>query len=1009
MAKSAAAFTTAPPIIPDLSGAAGEMAARVRAFDWSATPLGPLASWPQSLRLAVGICLNSRFPMFVWWGGELINIYNDAYLPILGARHPEALGRPARETWSDIWTVVGPQARAVMERAEATWNERVALTMERHGYPEETYFTWSYSPIYDEKGGIGGVFCACVEETARVVTERERDRLLRDNETERKRFAEAFAQSPSFLAILRGPQHVFESMNAPYRRLVGDRDIIGKAVRDALPEVEGQGFFEILDRVYRTGEPFVGNAMRLHVQRRAGGPLEEAFVDFVYQPMRDSDGSVVGILAHGVDVTERQKVEARDRFLICLEDALRPLTQPAQIPATGARLLGEYLDADRCAYAEITEDPRTLDVVGDFNREVPSIIGRYALSAFGTEFTQALSQGLPFVVDDIESHQPPVESLAAYRLTQVRALIAVPLHKGGRLVAAMAVQQSVPRAWTPAQVELAAHVASRCWESMERARVERTLRESESRFRQLADAMPQIVFAAGPDGHVDYFNRQWYEYTGIPEGSTGFDSWKQVHTEEGLRRVAQAWPEALRTGQPYEIEYPLRRRDGELRWHLGRALPIRDASGKIVRWFGTNTDIHDRKQTEEALAASLEAEQQARAQSEVTSRMKDEFLATLSHELRTPLNAILGWSHMMRRENVTPQQLARGADVIERNARSQAQIIEDLLDMSAIISGKVRLDVSERLDLPAIVAAAIETTRPAADAKRITVQARVESLERLRIGGDPNRLQQVIWNLLSNAIKFTPDGGRVSVSVARVKDRVEISVADTGEGIGADFLPFVFDRFRQADATTTRRHGGLGLGLSIVKQLVELHGGKVRVESEGRGKGATFWVTLPVEVEYAASGEESRLRESLRGVDLPGEECERIHGSRILVVDDDFDARDLVKRLLEECGAQVATAASSAEAMAMLAGAGYDVLVSDIGMPGEDGHALMRRVRELAPARGGRIPAVALTAYARAEDRVKAIRAGFQMHLAKPVEPAELIAMVASLARSNPPTAGADS
>ena len=991
----------------ELRGATGEMAGRVRELDWAKTPLGPLEGWPQSLRIAVGICLTSRFPMFVWWGPEHVNIYNDAYIPILGARHPRALGRPARETWSEIWSVVGPQADAVMVAGEATWNERVLLVMERHGYPEETYFTWSYSPIYDESGGIGGVYCACVEETSRVMTERERDRLMREIETERMRLAEAFSQAPSFLAILRGPEHVFESMNERYRELIGERDVVGKTVREALPEIEGQGFFEILDRVYATGEPFVGNAMRLFVRRRKGGPLEEAFLDFVYQPMRDPEGTIAGILVHGVDVTERQRVEARDQFLISLEDALRPLAEPARITATGARLLGEYLDADRCAYAEVSEDEHTFDVVGDFNRDVPSITGRYPLAAFGEEFTRLMLAGKPYVVGDIGTHEPPLENPQAYRQAQIRAVIAVPLHKGERLVAAMAVHQATPRLWTAAQVELLGHVASRCYESMQRTRAERTLRESEAQFRQLADAMPQIVFSAGPDGHVDYFNRQWYEYTGLPEGTVGFETWKQVHTEDGLRRVAEAWPQALRTGQPYEIEYPLRRADGEYRWHLGRALPIRDASGKVVRWFGTNTDIHDRKQTEQALAASLEAEQHARSQAELASRMKDEFLATLSHELRTPLNAILGWSHMLRRENVTPEKLARGADVIERNARSQAQIIEDLLDMSAIISGKVRLNVADRIDLPAIVAAAVETTRPAADAKRIEVRAEVEPLERLRIAGDPNRLQQVVWNLLSNAIKFTPDGGCVTLKAARVAERVEISVADTGEGIGAEFLPYVFDRFRQADASTTRRHGGLGLGLSIVKQLVELHGGTVRVHSEGKGHGTTFFVTLPVDVEYPETEAEGRLRESRAGVELPREECDRIQGTRVLVVDDDPDARELVKRLLEEFGARVSVAGSSAEAMDILGANAFDVLVSDIGMPGEDGHALVRRVRELPADRGGQTPAVALTAYARAEDRVKAIRAGFQMHLAKPVEPAELIAMVASLARRRPTSPGA--
>jgi PAS domain S-box-containing protein len=987
----------------ELKAASGTMVEGVRAFDWASTRLGPMERWPQSLRIAVGICLGSRFPMFVWWGPDLINIYNDAYVPVMGDKHPGGLGRPAREVWSEIWDVVGPEAQdAVMSRGEATWNERVRLDLDRHGYPEETYFTWSYSPILDETGRIGGVFCACSEETASVFAERERDRLLRENETERMRLAEAFMRAPSFLAILRGPQHVFESVNAPYQRLIGDRALIGKTVREALPEVAGQGFLEILDRVYATGEPFIGNALRIHLQRRAGGPLEEAFLDFVYQPMRDPEGRIIGILAHGVDVTERQMAEERNRFLLSLEDALRRLTEPAQITAAGGRLLGEYLEADRCGYAEVSEDELTFDIVGDFNREVPSVIGRYPLAAFGEEFSRLMREGRPYVVHDVDRHEPPIGELEAYRRTQIRAVIAVPLHKGARLVAAMAVHQKAPREWTASQVELVGQVASRCYESIERARVERTLRESEAQFRHLADAMPQIVFAAGPDGHVDYFNRQWYEYTGLPEGSVGFDTWKQVHTEEGLARVAAIWPEALRTGRPYEIEYPLRRHDGEFRWHLGRALPIRDASGRIVRWFGTNTDIHDRKQIEEALGHSLAAEQKARSAIEAASRMKDEFLATLSHELRTPLNAILGWSHMIRRAEARPAEILRGAEVIERNARAQAKIIDDLLDMSAIISGKVRLEISEDVDLTALVRSACETVRPTADAKQVSVGCPADPGLPVKTRGDPHRLQQVMWNLLSNAVKFTPAGGRIDVQFARSDGHARITVADSGEGIDPAFLPHVFDRFRQADASSTRRHGGLGLGLAIVKQLVELHGGTVHATSAGVGHGSTFTISLPL---ASAHLRPEAARNASPGAGTVGAQPlalaapVSIAGVRALVVDDDADARELVRRMLESSRAQVMTAASSAEAIGLLREQPFDILVSDIGMPGEDGHALMRRIRTMTEGPARDIPAIALTAYARPEDRDKALRAGFQAHAAKPVDTAALIATVARLAQ----------
>ena len=973
------------------------MKSRVQSFDWASTPLGPMDQWPPSLRIAVGICLSSRFPMFVWWGAHLVNIYNDAYIPILGEKHPEALGRPAQPTWREIWDVVGPQAEAVMRNGEATWNERVLLVMQRHGYTEDTYFTWSYSPIRDEHGKVAGVFCACSEETGRVAAERDRDRLLREVEQERSRLAQAFEQSPSFLAILRSPEHVFEYVNERYYQLLGHRPLVGRTVREALPEVAGQGFFEILDRTYQSGEPFVGSAMRLMVQREPAGPLQEAFIDFVYQPVRDPDGEVSGILAHGIDVTERKQTEARDRFLLQVEDALRPLDDPEQITLTAARLLAEHLRADRVAYADVEADEDTFNLSGDFSRGVPSIVGRYRFADFGAEVLADMRTGVPYVVDDVDSHRPPIGDLTYYRRIQVQAVICVPLLKAGHLVAAMAAHQATPRHWTRADVELAEHVASRCYESLERGRMARTLRRSESRFRALADSMPQIVFVADADGRIEYFNRQWYEYTGHPEGSVAPEQWKQAHTEDGLRRVMEAWPEALRSGQPYEIEYPLRRRDGQYRWHLGRARPIRDEGGRTIRWYGTNTDIHDRKQIEDALANALQSEQSARREAEFASRMKDEFLATLSHELRTPLNAILGWSHMLRRENARPEELVRGAEVIERNARAQARIIEDLLDMSAIISGKVRIDVGP-VDMLAITQAAIETARPAADAKHIRIQADLAPVG-TQVRGDPNRLQQVLWNLLSNAVKFTGRNGRIGVTLQEVAGHVELCVSDTGKGIPAEFLPHVFDRFRQADASTTRQHGGLGLGLAIVKQLVELHGGVVRVSSEGPDRGAAFTVRLPLPRadaprQSSGSGDVARPPPA---VAIPADECRAIAGKRVLVVDDEADARELVRELLEGCRAEVTLAGSSDEAIAIANREPFDVIVSDIGMPGEDGYTMMERLRATTSSRD--IPAMALTAYARPEDRVRAIRAGFQMHASKPVEPAELIAMVASLAR----------
>ncbi len=529
----------------------------------------------------------------------------------------------------------------------------------------------------------------------------------------------------------------------------------------------------------------------------------------------------------------------------------------------------------------------------------------------------------------------------------------------------------------------------------EQKRTQAALAESEAKFRQLADTIPQLAWMAKADGWIFWYNRRWYEYSGTtPEQMEGW-GWQRIHDPAELPRVMEGWQRSIATGEPFEMEFPLKSATGEFRWFLTRVAPFRDGQGKIILWFGTNTDIEDQRRVGEQRAQLLESERAARSEVERASRMKDEFLSTLSHELRTPLNAILGWSQILRTSD-RMDDLREGLATIERNARNQAQIIEDLLDMSRIISGKVRLDV-QRIDLIAVIEAAIQTARPAAEAKEIRIVPVLDP-RAAPVSGDPNRLQQVFWNLLSNAVKFTSRGGRIQVLLERVNSHVEVSVIDSGEGIKPEFLPHVFDRFRQADASTTRRHGGLGLGLAIVKQLIELHGGTARAKSAGPGHGSTFVVTLPLTVVHPDPLNDIERRHPSACVQAPDVDTRlSLKGVRVLVVDDEPDARGLVQRLLTDCDANVTTAGSAAEAMSRLEEGGFDVLVSDIGMPLEDGYALMRRVRRIkSPI--AHIPALALTAYARSEDRQRAILAGYQLHVAKPVEPSELITMVASLA-----------
>ena len=392
----------------------------------------------------------------------------------------------------------------------------------------------------------------------------------------------------------------------------------------------------------------------------------------------------------------------------------------------------------------------------------------------------------------------------------------------------------------------------------------------------------------------------------------------------------------------------------------------------------------------------LESERIARTEAERLSHLKDEFLATLSHELRTPLSAIQGWASLLRQRDVSPEDRERGLATIERNVRAQTQIVNDLLDMSRIISGKIHLEV-QPLYLHEVISNAIEAVRQSAAAKSIRITPLLDSSIGL-VRGDPNRLQQVLWNLLSNAVKFTPNGGRVQVILERVNSHVEIVVEDTGVGIKPDFLPHVFDRFRQGDPSTTRRYGGLGLGLSIVKSLVELHGGSVRVKSPGENLGSTFVVVLPVshvQDDDAPRRQRSEiLTDPLQTIELP-----RLSEVDVLIVDDEPDGRGLIARILEGRGARTTCATSASEALQFLRERQFDILLSDIGMPDMDGYELMRQVRALDTSRASPIPAIAVTAYARGEDRQRSLLAGYQMHLSKPIEARELIAAISSLLR----------
>ena len=409
--------------------------------------------------------------------------------------------------------------------------------------------------------------------------------------------------------------------------------------------------------------------------------------------------------------------------------------------------------------------------------------------------------------------------------------------------------------------------------------------------------------------------------------------------------------------------------------------------GEVADALSTASEA--RRQAERQREALLHREQDARAAAEEANRAKDEFLAVLSHELRTPLNAVYGWARMLRSGAVRGERIDRALEAIERNANAQVQLIDDLLDVSRVITGKMRLQMRS-VDPAVVVETALDAMRPAADAKAIHAQSTVDP-KTGSVAADPDRLGQVMWNLLMNAVKFTPRGGRITVLVQPVNGYVEILVTDTGQGIAADVLPFVFDRFRQADSSSTRTHSGLGLGLALVKHLVDLHGGTVTADSAGPGCGATFVVRLPLQTT------ETRADGSLRRAHVDADAARvRLDGLRVVVVDDDPDAVDVASAILNAAGATVRTCATAPEALARVRDWRPDVMVADIAMAGEDGYSLIRKLRALDESEGGKIPAIALTAYGRADDRARSLTAGYSMHVPKPVEPAELTNAIAS-------------
>ena len=516
---------------------------------------------------------------------------------------------------------------------------------------------------------------------------------------------------------------------------------------------------------------------------------------------------------------------------------------------------------------------------------------------------------------------------------------------------------------------------------------EEAARISAERFRFLAESMPLMIFTAKPNGDIDYVNRQLTDFTGLrSEEVCNSGRGAFTHPDE-VEEAARRWRHSIESGEPFQHESRFRRGDGVYRWHLTRASAMRDAGGSIMIWVGSSTDIDDRKSVEENLVRQYD-------ESETLSRAKDEFLATSSHELRTPLTSILGWSELLVTGQLDAETQREAIDSIRQSAKAQSRLIDDMLDVSRLLTGKLELN-SEMVDVAATLLLAIRAITPAAENKNIRLEKSF-ARDASRVYGDATRLQQIFWNILSNAVKFTPAGGSIRIRLSSADSQVEVEVSDTGKGISRDFLPRVFETLSQERGTSTREQGGLGLGLSIVKQLVEMQGGTVRAESEGQGQGSTFTVSLPAQgLITSVQRPWSKVGDA---TDAPArDETVSVAGMRVLVVDDEPDTRKMIATVLRGAGASVVTASSAAEGFEQLTEQSFDVLVSDIAMPTEDGHSLARRIRARDDEKS-RIPAVAVTAYGGPLQRRLALSAGFDDYVKKPFGPQELVRAVAGVA-----------
>lgn len=862
----------------------------------------------------------------------------------LGMGVSEAIGKTDHDLFcADVLQKIQQDDAQVMKTGESVAFEEQIL----YAGQVRTLLTTKI-PWRDQSGHLCGILGLCRDITDLKQAEQE-------DRQSRQRLTKVLDSLHSIVGLLTPEGVLVEVSQLALEAATLEADeVIGKPFPDAYwwsysPEIQAQ----LWAAVHQAAS---GEMVRYDVLVR----LSEAqfvTIDFSIRPLLNESREVEYLVLSGLDITYRQETEKTLRQnQDVIQSQLSEIESIYQTAPIGMAVLDTELRFVRInqKLAEING----LSVESHIGRSVRELLPALADEA-EPQLRQILQTGKPVLNIEISGETPAQPDT----------------------------QRTWVESWYPQLGQDAQPVGIHivCEEITERRQRDLALRESETRFRLLTELLPQIFWTATAQGEIDYYSEQWREYVGSAlKSELGWELHHFIHPEDQAESAAQ-WLRSVEEGRFYQIEHRIRRVDGEYRWYLSRAMPNLSDSGEVLKWYGTSIDIHERKQTLEALDWALSREKLARAESERANRTKDEFLAVLSHELRSPLNPILGWARLLQTRKLSEEKTVRALETIERNAKLQTQLIDDLLDVAKILRGKLKFD-PKPVSLDAVVRAAMETVKTAAMAKSISLHLNV--VEPVVVLGDGTRLQQIVWNLLSNAVKFTPSQGRVEICLSQVENYAAITVSDTGTGIKAEFLPHLFESFQQEDVTITRSYGGLGLGLSIVHDLVDIHGGTILAASPGEGLGATFTVKLPLSDDVDTA---QVLIEPKKELDLTG--------VQVLYVDDDADSREIVRAVLSAYGATLKVTAGATEAISLLETYHPDVLVLDIGMPEVDGYTLLKQIRALPSGRYRQTPAISLTAYARDEDREAALSRGFQVHATKPIDIDKVAQAVAALAR----------